>query len=82
MDGKADRTALQGELKSAKEITRDNKEAEERMTKEMERLRKIHEEELLQLRKEHQQKVGSLFSPVSTSVLFIVDTFRNKVFVQ
>ena len=58
VDGKADRTLLQGELKSAKELTKDNKEAEERMAKEMERLKKVHQEELLQLTKEHQQKVG------------------------
>ena len=59
VDGKADRTALQGELKSANEMTKDNKEAEERMAKEIKRLKKIHQEELLQLTKEHQQKVGA-----------------------
>ena len=38
-------------------MTKDNKEAEERMAKEIKRLKKIHQEEVLQLTKEHQQKV-------------------------
>ncbi|XP_070197100.1 chromosome-associated kinesin KIF4-like isoform X2 [Littorina saxatilis] len=60
VDAKADRSTLQGELKSANETTKERNEAEEKMTKEMQRLNKIHEEELMQLRKEHQQKMSSM----------------------
>lgn len=56
VDAKADRTSLQGELKNVHEMTETNREVEDRLNKEMLRLKKIHEEELFKLRKEHERK--------------------------
>ncbi|KAK7485932.1 hypothetical protein BaRGS_00022798 [Batillaria attramentaria] len=56
VEAKAERTTLQGELKNVHEMTETNKEAEERLNKEMQRMKKIHEEELLKMRKEHERK--------------------------
>ncbi|XP_076446385.1 chromosome-associated kinesin KIF4A-like isoform X13 [Babylonia areolata] len=56
VDGKADCTTLQEELKAAKEANKENKEAEEELEEKIERLERIHQEELLQLKQEHQQK--------------------------
>ncbi|XP_076467729.1 chromosome-associated kinesin KIF4A-like isoform X3 [Babylonia areolata] len=67
VDGKADRSALQGEIRTAKEASDANREAEQRMEQELARLRKTHEEELLQLGKEHQQKT-----------LFLLGMEKNK----
>ena len=57
VDGKADRSALQEELNAAKEGSKERQAVEERLGEEMRRLKQHYEEELLQLRKEHQHKV-------------------------
>lgn len=57
MDAKAERTTLQGELKDIHQMSESNKEVEQELLTKIKRLQKVHEEELMQLRKEHEQKV-------------------------
>ncbi|XP_025088015.1 chromosome-associated kinesin KIF4-like [Pomacea canaliculata] len=56
VDAKAERTTLQGELKDIHQMSESNKEVEQELLTKIKRLQKVHEEELMQLRKEHEQK--------------------------
>ena len=79
VDAKADGSTLQGELKTAREQTKAGSEKEEKLSEEIERLKRFHDEEILKLSKEHQQKVlkKSRINCV-TIVLIIEKSFLEK----